>query len=99
MTFVALVLIQFCNAFAFRSDHRSVLERPFANRWLNAAIAWEVLLLLVVVYVPALHEPFGTFSLTGVDWLVVVAAAASVLPVLELARWVVRRVWPSGTGT
>ncbi|MGH3023760.1 MAG: cation-translocating P-type ATPase, partial [Gaiellaceae bacterium] len=38
MTFATLVLIEFFKAFSFRSDRNSVLDRPFANRWLNLAI-------------------------------------------------------------
>jgi Ca2+-transporting ATPase len=90
MTFVSLVLIQFCKAYNFRSDHRSLLDRPFANRWLNLAILWEVALLLLVVYLPALQPPFATFALTAVDWVIVVTLAATVVPVLELVKWLVR---------
>jgi Ca2+-transporting ATPase len=68
-----------------------VLRRPFANRWLDLAIAWEVGLLLLLVYVPALQRPFGTFSLPLVDWGIVVAAALTVVPVLELVKALVRR--------
>lgn len=39
MTFVSLVLIQFFKAYNFRSDRESVFNRPFANKWLNYAIA------------------------------------------------------------
>ena len=42
MTFVSLVLIQFFKAYNYRSDRLSILQRPFANRWLNLAVAWEV---------------------------------------------------------
>ena len=42
MTFATLVLIEFFKAFSYRSDRRSILVRPFANRWLNLAIAWEI---------------------------------------------------------
>ena len=62
MTFVSLVLIQFFKAYNYRSDRLSVFHRPFANRWLNLAIVWELVLLGVIIYVPWLHEPFGTFS-------------------------------------
>ena len=96
MCFVSLVLVQFVKAYAFRSDTRSVLHRPFANRWLNLAIAWEVALLVTIVYVPALHEPFGTFALPRVDWLVVVAAALTVVPVLEAAKALLRRAAAAG---
>ena len=42
LTFVSLVLIQFFKAYNFRSDRQSVLHRPFANRWLNLAVLWEL---------------------------------------------------------
>ncbi|OGV71497.1 MAG: ATPase [Lentisphaerae bacterium RIFOXYB12_FULL_65_16] len=91
MTFVALVLIEFVKAYCFRSDRHSALARPFANKWLNLAIAWEVLLLLAVVYVPFLQKAIGTFSLTRTDWLIAVIPALTVIPVLELTKWLVRR--------
>lgn len=93
MTFVSLVLIQFFKAYNFRSDRHSVFRRPFANKWLNIAIVWELLLLLVVVYWPILHEPFGTYSLPLIDWAIVIGAAITVMPVLELAKWMERRGW------
>jgi P-type Ca2+ transporter type 2C len=93
MTFVSLVLIQFFKAYNFRSDRRSVLHKPFANKWLNLAILWEFLLLLLIVYVTFLHRFFGTFSLTAIDWVIIVGLAFTVLPVLEIAKWMVRKEW------
>jgi Ca2+-transporting ATPase len=93
MAFVSLVLIQFFKAYNFRSDRHSVLNQPFANKWLNLAIVWELALLALIVYVPFLHDPFGTFSLPLVDWAIVVLLAFTVSPVLELAKWMVRRGW------
>jgi Ca2+-transporting ATPase len=93
MTFVSLVLIQFFKAYNYRSDRLSVLVRPFANRWLNLAIAWELALLCVVIYVPWLHEPFGTISLTAADWVLVAGTAFTVVPVLEVVKWMERREW------
>jgi Ca2+-transporting ATPase len=93
MTFVSLVLIQFFKAYNFRSDRNSVLNRPFANKWLNLAILWELALLALVVYLPLLQTPFGTFSLPLIDWVIVVALAFSVSPVLEVAKWMERRGW------
>jgi Ca2+-transporting ATPase len=93
MTFVSLVLIQFFKAYNFRSDRHSVLNRPFANKWLNLAIGWELGLLALIIYVPFLHEPFSTFSLSFTDWAIVAALAFTVLPVLEAVKWMVRREW------
>ena len=91
MTFVSLVLIQFLKAYSYRSDHRSVLHRPFANHWLNAAIAWEVVVLALILYLPALQGPFRSFGLAAADWGLVLAAAATVLPVLDVAKALLRR--------
>ena len=93
MTFVSLVLIQFFKAYNFRSDRNSVLNRPFANKWLNLAILWELALLALVVYLPLLQTPLGTFSLPLIDWVIVVALALTVSPVLEVAKWMERRGW------
>jgi Ca2+-transporting ATPase len=90
MTFLSLVLIQFVKAYGFRSDRRSVLRRPFANRWLNLAVAWELGLLALVVHAPLLQRPFGTYSLPWRDWIIVVLAALTVAPVLEAVKALVR---------
>ena len=91
MTFISLVLIQFFKAYNYRSDRFSVLRRPFANRWLNLAVAWELLLLAVVVYAPFLQEAFGTFNFSWTDWAIPAALALTVMPVLELVKWASRR--------
>jgi Ca2+-transporting ATPase len=91
MVFVSLVLIQFFNAYCFRSDRLSVLHRPFANKWLNLAVTWELLLLASIVYMPFLQGPFSTYSLTLDDALLIAATAATILPVMEIAKAVAHR--------
>ena len=93
MTFVSLVLIQFFKAYNFRSDRHSVLHKPFANKWLNISVGWEMVLLVLIVYVPFLHEAFSTYSLSLVDWLIVSSLAVTIVPVLELVKWMVRKGW------
>jgi len=93
MTFVSLVLIQFVKAYNFRSDRRSILHRPLANKWLNLAIFWELGLLLFIVLFPPMHEIFGTYAFSQSDWLIVIGAALTISPVLELAKWCERRGW------
>src|SRR5918996_767195 len=94
MTFVSLVLIQFFKAYNFRSDRHSVLSQPFANKWLNLAIVWELIMLGLILYVPLLERTFGTFALSARDWLIIVAAAFTVSPVLELPTWMERHGSP-----
>jgi P-type Ca2+ transporter type 2C len=93
MTFMSLVVIQFFKAYNHRSEHRTVFEKPFRNKWLNRAILWEFSLLLLIVYLPFLHEPFSTYSLPLIDWAIIFAVAATITPVLELVKWIIRKGW------
>jgi Ca2+-transporting ATPase len=93
LTFVSLILIQFFKAYSYRSDRQSVVQKPFANRWLNIAIIFQLILLALIVYLPFLHKPFGTFSLPLFDWVVAAALSATVVPVLEFVKWMIRRGW------
>ena len=93
LTFLSLVLIQFFKAYNFRSDRHSLLNRPFANRWLNWAILAEVLLLPLILYVPFLSEAFDTVAISLMDWVLVFGLAATIIPVLESVKWMARRGW------
>jgi Ca2+-transporting ATPase len=92
MVFATLVLIEFFKAFSYRSDRHSVLARPFANKWLNLAILWELTLLVLVVNVPFLQDAFGTTTLAPVEWMLVTGLAFLIIPVLEVAKWRIRRM-------
>ncbi|HRO62137.1 MAG TPA: cation-translocating P-type ATPase C-terminal domain-containing protein, partial [Burkholderiaceae bacterium] len=71
----------------------SILRKPFANRWLNLAVLWELALLGLIVYLPFLHEPFGTFDMRASDWALAAGLAVTVVPVLEAVKWMTRRGW------
>jgi Ca2+-transporting ATPase len=60
---------------------------------LNLAIVWQLLLLGLTVYVPFLQTPFDTYGLPWQDWLIVITLSLTILPVLELAKWMVRHGW------
>jgi Ca2+-transporting ATPase len=91
LTFVTLVLIQFFNAYNCRSDRLSIIRNTFANRWLNTAVAWELVLLIAIAYVPFLQAPFGTFAFSPADLALSVALAFSIVPVAEAVKWFARR--------
>jgi Ca2+-transporting ATPase len=90
MTFATLVLIEFFKAYSFRSDRNTVLARPFANKWLNLAILWELALVGLVINVPFLQDAFGTVGLSLETWLLLVTVACTIVPVLELAKLAIR---------
>jgi Ca2+-transporting ATPase len=93
MIFVLLVMIEFFKAYNFRSDRISALHRTFANRWLNIAVCCELLILVLIVYVPFLQNLLGTFSMGAQDWLLIVALALTITPALEVLKWLARRGW------
>jgi Ca2+-transporting ATPase len=90
MTFVSLVLIQFFKAYGYRSDHQHVLHRPLTNRWLNAAILWEVGLLILIIYVPFLQQAFDLTPLSLWEWMFLLFWSHTILPVLEFGKWLER---------
>ena len=93
LTFVSLILIQFFKAYSYRSDRQSVVHKPFSNKWLNMAIVFQLVILALIIYLPFLHKPFGTFSLPLFDWGVAVVLSITVVPVLEITKWMIRQGW------
>ncbi len=93
MTFVSLILIQFFMAYNFRSERHSLLHKPFANKWLNIAVAWELLPLVGVLYIPFLQVAFNTYSLSYSDWAAVLIAACTIFPFMEIIKAMLRRGW------
>jgi Ca2+-transporting ATPase len=91
--FVALVLVEFFKAYNYRSDQRSVFFKPFANRWLNLAVVWELMLLVLIVDLPFFQHVFGTVKLSLTDWLILTLFALTIFPVVEGAKWLQRRGW------
>ena len=53
----------------------------------------ELAVLLAVIYLPMVQKFLGTYSLTLNDWLILVALALTIFPVLELVKWLERRDW------
>jgi len=43
--------------------------------------------------VPWFHGPFKTYALSGADWVIVLSVALTIVPVLEMAKWMQRRGW------
>jgi len=87
LCFVTLIIIQFLNAFNCRSLERSLFNLGVnQNRWLLAAVAWELTLLLLVVYLPFLQGAFNTFALTVEDWIMAVSSALTIIAVAELYK-------------
>ncbi|HET6667403.1 MAG TPA: cation-translocating P-type ATPase [Intrasporangium sp.] len=90
--FTTLVLAQLFNALNSRSDLTSAFWHLTSNHWLWAAIAFALVLQVLVVHVPFLQTAFGTESLSVGQWLVCLAMASMVLWLEELSKLARRRL-------
>ena len=95
MTFTCLTLAQFFNVFNSRSDRRSAFAGIFANRWVWAALVLSLLLQLVVTYVPAMQQAFGTMPLSATDWVKCIIPASAVFWMRELWKVLRRATTPA----
>ncbi|MFJ6904287.1 cation-translocating P-type ATPase [Streptomyces griseoluteus] len=92
MVQAGIVVSQFFNALAVRTDRQSVFRAGLlSNPWLLAAGAFGIALVAAISYAPPLQAVFGTAPLTVGDWAVLVAFGALLLAAEEARKWVVRR--------
>jgi P-type Ca2+ transporter type 2C len=92
LCFVTLIIIQFLSAFICRSMENSVFKLGVpVNKWLLAAVAWELCLLSLVIYLPVLQGAFKTFSLNLMDWIVAISSALTIVVVAEIYKLISRR--------
>jgi P-type Ca2+ transporter type 2C len=91
LCFLTLIIIQFFKAYNFRSDKKSIFAiGMFKNKWLNLSILSQIVLMWCIVEIPALNGIFNTFPLDLREWIIVVLLAATIFPVLEIAKFVIR---------
>jgi len=91
MTLAGIVACQVGNAFACRSDTESIWHLGFTtNRMLIGAIAAEVSLLLILIYVLPLRNMFGLAPLAPVHWLLLLTFGPLLL-LFEEGRKALRR--------
>lgn len=76
-----------------RTDEESVIKRGlFTNRYINAGIVIEILILLVIMYVPFFHGIFNTAPIGPVEWLYLLCIPFIVFGVEELRKkWLRQR--------
>jgi Ca2+-transporting ATPase len=92
MAFMVLGLIQLSHVLNVRSASGTVFNRNFAsNRYLFMALAFSVVMQISVVVVPAFNKVFRTVQLTGGQWLITVGAAFLIIPLVEIAKFIIRR--------
>jgi Ca2+-transporting ATPase len=86
MAFTVLALAQVAHAVNVRSQRQSAFVRPFANRWLTAALLACVASQAAAVYWSPLQIVLHTVPLTPADAMVVVACSLAPVAVTEVVK-------------
>ena len=91
MAFATLGLIQLFHAFNVKSVYKSLgTVGAFKNKMFNYAILVSAVMLLSVMVIPGLTTVFDVAILTAEQWFFVVGAAFSIVPIVEIAKAIMR---------
>ncbi|WP_317440849.1 cation-transporting P-type ATPase [Streptomyces collinus] len=99
MVQAGIVVSQFFNALAVRTDRQSVFRAGLlSNPWLLAAGCFGIGLMAAISYAPPLQAVFNTAPLLPADWAVLVGFGALLLAAEEVRKWALRRPRSSPKG-
>lgn len=92
MAFLTLALIQLFHAYNTKSQHHSLFaSNPFKNKLLNYATL-AGFALTAFTFIPVFQSFFGTTSLNLTEFLIAVACAIAIIPVVEIQKLIENRI-------
>ena len=91
MAFLTMSMAEIFHSFNMRSQVKSVFSLHTHNVFLFGAMLLSLILTTTVIYVPFLSNAFGFEHISLVEYLVAMALAVSVIPVVEFAKWIKRK--------
>jgi Ca2+-transporting ATPase len=92
MAFLTLSFAELFRAYTVRSERASLFRIGiFSNRYMQAAVALSIVLLLLVANVPFLQPIFNTHFLNRTEWLVVLSLALIPAVAEEITKFFLRR--------
>lgn len=94
MALAAVVITQIGNLFAQRATHTSLMRiKLFNNRLVWIGILFEVVLIILIVYVPFFQQIIGTAAFPPQNWLFLLAWMPALLLMDALRKTVQRAGW------
>ena len=92
MMLAGVIFAQMGMALNNRTDYESVFKRKiFSNRYINAGLVIEVLVLLALMYIPFLNGIFNTAPISWVEWLYLLCIPFIVFGVEEGRKKLLRK--------
>jgi Ca2+-transporting ATPase len=92
IVFTMIIIFELFQSFSCRSlEHPLTQIGIFSNRYLILVVAWEIIMLNVILYIPFLNQLFNTVPLNPIDWVLVLIAASTGFTYLEASKWLQSR--------
>ena len=92
MAFLTLSLVETFHSFNMRSRRKSLLTLRTRNKWLLGSMGLSLVLTFGVLLIPFLRTAFGFTALTLPQYLTGLGLAFCILPVMELAKALLRKL-------
>lgn len=92
MAFLCINIMQLMHAVNLKTRHSIFKTKNlFKNKTFNISFVIGFALIALVAFVPPLRVVFGIVPLNLTQWLIVLGFSLSIVPAVELAKWVFRR--------
>lgn len=92
MAFITLSLAELFRAYTARSEKASLWRIGiFSNKYMQYAVGFSIVLVILVVNVPFLQPIFNTHFLSGKEWLIVIGLALIPAVSEEITKFFLRR--------
>ncbi|WP_437323482.1 cation-translocating P-type ATPase [Sorangium sp. So ce381] len=99
VAFSLLALSPLFHAWSCRSPVISLFaSKPLISLPLLLAVAASAAIHLIALLVPALRPVFRTYAMSSNEWMLLLVLSALIVPAVEIAKLVYRRIRPEGAG-
>ena len=91
MAFLTMSMAEICHSFNMRSQRGSLFTLHSMNKTLNWAALGSLVLTTIVCEVPFIANAFGFTSVELNEYLIALAFAICVIPIVEIVKFLQRR--------
>ena len=92
MAFLAMSMCEIFHSFNLRSQRKSVFSLKHQNKVLWGAMLGSLVLTTLVIEVPFIANAFGFVPIGGLEYVISVALAVLVIPVVEIVKLIQRAI-------
>lgn len=92
MAFLTLSMAEIFHSFNMRSRRQSIFKMKNQNMWLIGAMVISLVLSTAVIYVPFLANAFNFAAISLQEYLISMALAVAVIPIVEIVKAIQRGV-------